>query len=148
MPTNASNVTGIVSSPCRCAIALGKRVLKGARSRLERYERAARFTRTEELYQNAHKGLRETAASQPAAPCTGPARASSPTTPRKASAHRTRRVPQVMIDALNETWDSARSEVLAATAYFVPGRKGTRDLVAHDEARGQRPHPHELAGLE
>jgi putative cardiolipin synthase len=34
-----------------------------------------------------------------------------------------------MIDTLNETWDAARAEVLAATAYFVPGRKGTADLI-------------------
>ena len=33
------------------------------------------------------------------------------------------------IDALNETWESAREEVLAASAYFVPGRKGSGDLM-------------------
>jgi putative cardiolipin synthase len=34
-----------------------------------------------------------------------------------------------MLDALHETWDQAREEVLAATAYFVPGRKGAGDLI-------------------
>ena len=49
--------------------------------------------------------------------------------PRKASAHRARHVPQVMIDALNETWESAQREVLAATAYFVPGARAPGDLL-------------------
>jgi putative cardiolipin synthase len=49
--------------------------------------------------------------------------------PRKAQALLARRVPQVMIEALRATWDEASEEVLAAMAYFVPGRKGARDLI-------------------
>jgi putative cardiolipin synthase len=108
--------------------ALGKRNLDKARARIEQYTQAARSTRLDELYCEAHKGLRE--ALRPGKQAVHWARARVVADdPRKALAHRTRHVPQVMIDALNETWESAQREVLAATAYFVPGRKGTRDLL-------------------
>jgi putative cardiolipin synthase len=110
-------------------IALGKRNLRGVHSRLERYERAARSARTEELYRNAHMSLRETLRRSRLSVHWARARILADD-PRKASAHRIRHVPQVMIDALNETWAQAKSEVLAASAYFVPGRKGSSDFIA------------------
>ena len=108
--------------------ALGKRDARMARERIERYVRAARFTRLKDLYRTQHRGLRDTLSS-------GEHRVHWATTqlladdPRKASARRRRDAPQIMIDALNKTWEQAREEVLAATAYFVPGRKGSGDLI-------------------
>jgi putative cardiolipin synthase len=110
-------------------IALGKRNLKGLRNRLQRYEQAARTMRMEELYRNAHAALHETLRRNRLDLHWASARIIADD-PRKASEHRARNVPQVMIDALKETWASARGEVLAAMAYFVPGRRGTRDFVA------------------
>ena len=108
--------------------ALGKRDARMARERIERYVRAARFTRLQELYRTQHSGLRDTlergnrqvhwARTQLLAD-----------DPRKACARRRRHAPQIMLDALTRTWEQAREEVLAATAYFVPGRKGSGDLI-------------------
>jgi putative cardiolipin synthase len=108
--------------------ALGKRDARMARERIERYVRAARFTRLKELYRTQHRGLRDMLSR-------GEHRVHWATTqlladdPRKACARRRRGAPQIMLDALHKTWDQAREEVLAATAYFVPGRKGSGDLI-------------------
>lgn len=109
-------------------VAMGKRDAATSRERLERYVRAARFTRLQDLYRLADCGLREKLRDGQHVVHWARTRIVADD-PRKALARRTRRVPQVMIDALQETWGSARDEVLAATAYFVPGRKGTADLI-------------------
>jgi putative cardiolipin synthase len=108
--------------------ATGRRDSTMARERIERYVRAARFTRLQESFRHEHDGLRDALA-----------RAENPvhwvTTrivaddPRKAHERSRRRAPQIMLDALHETWDRAQQEVLAATAYFVPGRNGSSDLI-------------------
>jgi cardiolipin synthase C len=108
--------------------ACGARDLQAARARLDRYARAARFARLQEFYRASH--------AIPGHPLhTGSRQVHWARTqlvaddPRKASARRARHVPQVMLDALNETWQQAREEVLAASAYFVPGRRGASDLI-------------------
>jgi cardiolipin synthase C len=108
--------------------ALGDRNLDAARARLERYTRTARLTQLDDLYQGAHSNLHDALRPERLAIHWARARLLADD-PRKALAHRARHVPQVMLDALHETWNSARREVLAATAYFVPGRRGTRDLI-------------------
>jgi len=108
--------------------ALGKRDARLSRERLERYVRAARFTRLQHFYQHDYSGLRETLQDGRHTVHWASTRVVADD-PRKASARRARHAPQVMIDALTETWDQAREEVLAATAYFVPGRKGVADLL-------------------
>ena len=89
---------------------------------------AARFTRLQESFRHDHDGLRDALrrAENPVHWATTRIVADDP---RKALARRRRRAPQIMLDALHETWESAREEVLAATAYLVPGRKGAGDLI-------------------
>jgi putative cardiolipin synthase len=108
--------------------ALGKRDARMARERIERYIRAARFTRLQQLYRPRHGGLREALADSEHVVHWAHTRLVADD-PRKACARRRRHAPQVMLEALAETWRHARQEVLAATAYFVPGRKGARDLI-------------------
>lgn len=109
-------------------LAMGRRDAAISRERLERYVRAARFARLQDLYRHADCGLRETLGNGRHVVHWARTRIVADD-PRKALARRTRHVPQVMIDTLQETWADANEEVLAATAYFVPGRKGTADLV-------------------
>jgi putative cardiolipin synthase len=108
--------------------ALGNRDARMARERIERYVRAARFTRLKEMYRTQHCGLRDTLARGDRQVHWAHAKVLADD-PRKACARRRRDAPQVMLDALKETWEQAREEVLAATAYFVPGRKGAGDLI-------------------
>ena len=108
--------------------ALGKRDARMARERIERYVRAARFTRLQELYQPHHRSLRDALEDVEHTVHWARTRLIADD-PRKASARSRRRAPQIMLDALHDTWDQAREEVLAATAYFVPGRKGAGDLI-------------------
>jgi putative cardiolipin synthase len=108
--------------------AMGRRDTRLSRERLERYVRAARFARLQDMYRLDHQGLRETLQDGRHVVHWANTRIVADD-PRKASARRARRVPQVMIETLRETFDQARTEVLAATAYFVPGRKGTADLI-------------------
>jgi putative cardiolipin synthase len=109
-------------------VAMGKRDAGISRERLERYVKAARFMQLQDMYRLDSGGLAE-------ALQRGPHKVHWATTrivaddPRKASARRMRQVRQVMIDALHETFDCAQREVMAATAYFVPGRRGARDLI-------------------
>ena len=104
--------------------ALGKRDARMARERIERYVRAARFTRLQELYQSQHSGLREALADGEHKVHWARTRLIADD-PRKACARSRRRAPQIMLDALHAAWDEAREEVLAATAYFVR-RRGVR----------------------
>ena len=106
--------------------ALGKRDARMARERIERYVRAARFTRLKEMYRTQHRGLRDTLSDHRVHWATTQLLADDP---RKACARRRRGAPQIMLDALHKTWEQAREEVLAATAYFVPGQKGSGDLI-------------------
>ncbi|HET7204363.1 MAG TPA: phospholipase D family protein [Steroidobacteraceae bacterium] len=108
--------------------AMGKRDARMAHQRIERYVRAARFTRLQELYRTQHGGLRDTLdrARHEIHWATTRLLADDP---RKACARRRRHAPQIMLDALAETWEQAREEVLAASAYFVPGRKGAGNLI-------------------
>ena len=108
--------------------ALGKRDARLALERIDRYVRAARFTRLQQLYRTEHRGLRDMLERAEHEVHWATTRLVADD-PRKACARRRRGAPQVMIDALNETWQQAREEVLAATAYFVPGRKGASDLI-------------------
>jgi putative cardiolipin synthase len=108
--------------------ALGNRDARMARERIERYVRAARFTRLKEMYRTQHCGLRDTLAQGDRQVHWAHARVLADD-PRKACARRRRDAPQVMLDALKKTWEQAREEVLAATAYFVPGRRGAGDLI-------------------
>lgn len=108
--------------------AMGRRDSRMARERIERYVRAARFMRLHEMYRSPQHGLRETLA-QLDAPVHWAATRIVVDDPRKACVRRRAHAPQVVVDALNETWDRAREEVLAASAYFVPGRKGSGDLI-------------------
>jgi putative cardiolipin synthase len=107
---------------------LGKRDGHMARERIERYVRAARFTRLHELYRTQHDGLRDTLERDNHTVHWARTRLLADD-PRKACARRRRDAPQIMLDALRETWEHAREEVLAATAYFVPGRNGSGDLI-------------------
>jgi cardiolipin synthase C len=109
-------------------VALGKRDTSLARERLQRYVRAARFARLQETWQLEGTSLRDALRRGPHTVHWAHTRIVADD-PGKASALRMRRVPQIMIVALRETWDGAREEVLAAMAYFVPGRKGARDLI-------------------
>ena len=109
-------------------VAMGKADAHLSRERLARYVRAARFTRLQGIFRHEYRGLRETLQDGRHTVHWASTRVVADD-PRKALARRTRHVPQVMIDTLNETWNAARKEVLAATAYFVPGRKGTADLI-------------------
>jgi putative cardiolipin synthase len=109
-------------------VAMGNRDAAMSRERLERYVRAARFARLQDLYRLAECGLREKLQDGRHVVHWAHTRIVADD-PRKALARRVRHVPQVMIETLRETWAGAREEVLAATAYFVPGRKGTADLV-------------------
>lgn len=108
--------------------ACGERDLRAARQRLARYARAARFARLQELHLAHPAGARS-------ALDHGSLRVHWARTrlvaddPRKAAARRARSVQQVMLDELNATWQRATSEVLAASAYFVPGRRGAGDLI-------------------
>jgi cardiolipin synthase C len=108
--------------------AMGKRDARMARERIERYIRAARCTRLQDLYRTKHEGLRDMLGRDEHVLHWARTRIVVDD-PRKACARRRRHVQQVMLDALNETWDRAQREVLAATAYFVPGRKGAGDLI-------------------
>jgi cardiolipin synthase C len=108
--------------------ACGVRDLHAARARLERYGRAARFARLQQVYRTGHRNLRQMLADDSLQVHWARAQLVADD-PRKASARRTRDVPQVMIEALKATWEQAQEEVLAATAYFVPGRKGASDLI-------------------
>jgi cardiolipin synthase C len=108
--------------------ALGKRDARRARARIERYVRAARFMRLQELYKTQHDGLRDTLDRGEHQVHWAKTRLVADD-PRKACARRRRDAPQIMIDALTETWEQAEREVLAASAYFVPGRKGAGDLI-------------------
>src|SRR5512139_169599 len=95
-------------------LAMGKRDAAMSRERLERYVRAARFARLQDLYRLADCGLREKLQDGRHVVHWARTRIVADD-PRKALARRTRSVPQVMIDTLHETWDGAREEVLAAT---------------------------------
>ena len=108
--------------------ALGRRDSRMARERIERYVRAARFTRLQDLYRTEHRGLRDTLDAGDHTVHWATTRLVADD-PRKACARRRRGAPQVMLDTLHETWEKAREEVLAATAYFVPGRRGSGDLI-------------------
>jgi putative cardiolipin synthase len=108
--------------------AMGRPDAHVSRERLERYVQAARFTRLQEPYRHDYAGLRDALRGGRHTVHWAETRVVADD-PHKALARRAGRVPQVMIDTLNETWDAARAEVLAATAYFVPGRKGTADLI-------------------
>jgi putative cardiolipin synthase len=108
--------------------AMGKRNARMARERIERYVRAARFTRLHELYRTPHRCLREALEAEEHQVHWATTRLVADD-PRKACARRRRDAPQVMLDTLKETWEQAHEEVLAATAYFVPGRKGSGDLI-------------------
>jgi putative cardiolipin synthase len=109
-------------------VAMGKRDGRMSRERIERYIRAARFTRLQEHYRTTHCGLRDTLDRVGNVVHWATTRIVVDD-PRKACERRRRHAPQVMIEALNDTWASAREEVLAATAYLVPGRKGATDLI-------------------
>lgn len=109
-------------------VAMGPRDLAGARERLDRYARAARFTRLQEAFRPETRRLGEALREGEHVVHWARTRIVADD-PSKASARRRRGVAQIMIDALNETWNQARHEVLAASAYFVPGRKGARDLI-------------------
>jgi putative cardiolipin synthase len=108
--------------------ALGPRDMQAARARLDRYVRAARFVRLQERYRTGQPSLRDTLRQDDVAVHWASTRVVADD-PRKAMGHRMRRAPQLVLDALNETWASASREVLAATAYFVPGRRGANDLI-------------------
>lgn len=109
--------------------ALGPRDHLRVQTRLERYARAARFMRLQERYRTRHRGLRDALRGEAGSTVHWARTRVVADDPRKALAPRRRHVAQVMMDALNETWQQAQQEVLAATAYFVPGRKGAADLV-------------------
>ena len=108
--------------------ALGRRDARMARDRIERYVRAARFTRLQELYRAEQRGLRDMLDSGEHTVHWARTQLLADD-PRKASVRRRRDAPQIMLDALNATWEEAREEVLAATAYFVPGRNGSGNLI-------------------
>jgi putative cardiolipin synthase len=108
--------------------ALGRRDARMARERIERYVRAARFTRLQELYRTQHRGLRAML-EHDRHPVHWARTRLIADDPHKACARRRRHAPQVMLEALAQTWQQAREEVLAATAYFVPGRTGAGDLI-------------------
>ncbi len=108
--------------------AMGKRDAHMARERIERYVRAARFTRLQQAYRKQHDGLGD-ALDRARHELHWATTRLLADDPRKACARRRRHAPQVMLDALKETWEQAREEVLGATAYFVPGRKGSGDLI-------------------
>lgn len=108
--------------------AMGRRDSRMARERIERYVRAARFTRLQQMYRHPDGGLHD-ALARTGGPVHWAATRIVVDDPRKACERRRKHAPQVMVDALNETWERAREEVLAATAYFVPGRKGATDLI-------------------
>jgi putative cardiolipin synthase len=108
--------------------ALGQRDIDAARERLGRYVRAARFVRLQERYRAAQRTLGDLLR-QDATVHWARTRIVADD-PRKACGRRTRHAPQLVLDALNETWARATREVLAATAYFVPGRRGANDLIA------------------
>jgi putative cardiolipin synthase len=108
---------------------LGRRDLDSSHARLDRYVRAARFVRLQERYRaDERRTLRETLQLDSVTIHWARTRIVADD-PRKACERRTRHAPQVMLDALHETWDRAQREVLAATAYFVPGRNGANDLI-------------------
>jgi cardiolipin synthase C len=108
--------------------AMGRRDSCMARERIERYVRAARFARLHDLYRTQHRGLRD-ALDRGGHTVHWARTRLVADDPGKAAAHRQRHVPQIMLAALAETWDQAREEVLAASAYFVPGRKGANNLI-------------------
>ncbi|HWJ05386.1 MAG TPA: phospholipase D family protein [Steroidobacteraceae bacterium] len=108
--------------------AMGRRDSSMARERIERYVRAARFMRLQEMYRHPDRSLRDALARVDSRVHWVASRIVVDD-PRKACVRRRAHAPQVMVDALNETWERAREEVLAATAYFVPGRKGAGDLI-------------------
>jgi putative cardiolipin synthase len=107
---------------------MGKRDARISRERFARYVRAALFTQLQDLYRTESRDLAEALQHKPHKVHWATTRIVADD-PRKASARRARRVPQVMIDALHETFDCAQQEVVAAMAYFVPGRRGARDLI-------------------
>jgi cardiolipin synthase C len=109
-------------------VAMGPRDLAVARERLARYARAARFTRLQEAFRTETRGLRDALHDGTHVVHWAHTRIVADE-PSKASARRRHGVAQIMLDALTETWNQAREEVLAASAYFVPGRKGARDLI-------------------
>jgi putative cardiolipin synthase len=108
--------------------ACGGRDMQAARARLDRYARAARFARLQEFYRDNHDHAGQALRGSPLRVHWARTQLVADD-PRKASARRAREAPQVMIEALNETWQQARKEVLAASAYFVPGRRGAGDLI-------------------
>ncbi|MGI9245088.1 MAG: phospholipase D family protein, partial [Steroidobacteraceae bacterium] len=108
--------------------ALGKRDARIAHRRIERYVRAARFARLQSLYRTEHQGLRDTL-DRAANEIHWAYTRIVADDPRKASERRRRHAAQVMLDALDRTFGEAREELLAASAYFVPGRKGAGDLI-------------------
>jgi putative cardiolipin synthase len=107
---------------------LGRRDSRVARERIERYVRAARFTRLQELYRTQHRDLRAMLEDGRHAVHWAHTQLIADD-PRKACARRRRHAPQVMLEALAETWEQAHEEVLAASAYLVPGRQGAGDLI-------------------
>jgi putative cardiolipin synthase len=109
--------------------ALGQRDLHTSHARLERYVRAARFVRLQERYRDEERRTLQQTLQLDSVTIHWARTRIVADDPQKASARRRRGAPQVMLDALHETWDRARREVLAATAYFVPGRNGTNDLI-------------------
>jgi putative cardiolipin synthase len=110
------------------ATAMGKRHTCRAMERLERYVHVARFSQLQDLYRIESLDLGEVLRR-------GPHKVHWATTrivaddPGKAAAHHAWRVPQIMIEALRETWDRAEKDVIAAMAYFVPGRRGAGNLI-------------------
>jgi putative cardiolipin synthase len=108
--------------------AIGRRDVTAARARLERYVQAARFMRMQELFRMQATSLRE-ALQDPRIAVHWARTELLADDPAKASARSRRRVPQPLIEKLNQTWNDAQDEVLAASAYFVPGRNGANDLI-------------------
>jgi putative cardiolipin synthase len=108
------------------AEAMGRRDAEDARERIERYARTERFTELQQSYQPTQ--LRKLLAGSDNVVHWATTRIVADD-PRKACERRRRRAHQVVYDALKTTWDDAKIEVLAATAYFVPGRRGASDLI-------------------
>ena len=102
--------------------ACGKLDRRAAHLQLERYAHTARSAQLQEVYRAPERSLRETLQGDSLTVHWAQARLVADD-PGKASARSARGVPQVMLDALNDTWRQARYEVLAASAYFVPGRR-------------------------